>query len=111
MNYLDALKSSLPYRRKCWRDGRWREAIHYDSNWKICYTETLQDLIADDWEIQEPSVPLSRSQFWEAYGTALKSIHLTMNIIPTETRLMDDVLWRMTNQIFGEVPRGPTNPP
>ncbi len=28
------------------------------------------DILADDWEIQEPTVTISRSQFWEAWTEA-----------------------------------------
>lgn len=67
MNLLEAIRSGRPYRRKHWNNGngQWRETPDIEEYWHQAYTETLGDLLADDWEIQEPLVEITRTQFWE----------------------------------------------
>ncbi len=44
-------------------------------------TVGLDDLLADDWEIQEPTVAITRAQFWEAFDDALlKATAVTMDV-------------------------------
>lgn len=48
----------------------WRPALNRLID-KEAYSERLDDLLADDWEIQEPTVTITRAQFWEAVQTVL----------------------------------------
>lgn len=79
MNLIDAIKSGKPYRRKFWDDGNgeWRPAFdntRLQERWKHAYTETVEDLTADDWEIQERSIAITRTQFFQAWAEELKAL-------------------------------------
>jgi hypothetical protein len=67
VNLIDAVKSGRPYRRKSWHklagENWWRPAVDFKTMWKTPCTETVEDLTADDWEIQEPEVRITRGQF------------------------------------------------
>lgn len=66
MNLIDAIKSGRPYRRPGW--SMWRLSLH-KMNRVENYGERLEDLLADDWEIEEPTVTITWSQFWKAVET------------------------------------------
>jgi hypothetical protein len=70
MKLHQVLEQGLPIRRKGnhswvlldqWCPGDW-EALHF----------SLEDVLADDWEVQEPKVTITRSQFWDAVAEVLK---------------------------------------
>jgi hypothetical protein len=75
MNLIDALKSGFPLKRPAWtgwvrisiRANR-LETIDGD---EIGWSFLPDDVLAEDWEIQEPSVPITHSQFCLAYRDAL----------------------------------------
>ena len=59
MNIIEAVKSGLPYKRKshsCWFDktNHWRG----------------DDILADDWEVQEQTVTITKRELREAYCKA-----------------------------------------
>lgn len=82
MTLIDAINSGRPFRRKAWSvaagcavkthqcryiegglslelvldDGQQTREVDWD------------DILADDWEIQEPKVEITRAQFLEAFG-------------------------------------------
>ncbi len=64
MNLVEAIKSGRPWKRKgaAWS---WREPIVRVPGYNQVSFE-LSDLLADDWEIEEPTVTITRAQFWEA---------------------------------------------
>jgi hypothetical protein len=67
VNLHDAIKSGKPYRRKGWK--HWRQAFDgafLQRNWMLPYTETVQDVTADDWETLEPTVTITRTQLGDA---------------------------------------------
>lgn len=84
MNLIDALKSGRPFRR---RERSWWVSKHTRTEAISClkcngewFTEERYfadvevgkaDILADDWEIQEPTVTITRTQFWEAMNTDL----------------------------------------
>jgi hypothetical protein len=75
MNIIEAVKSGRPIRRKgVWKDwisvidqkhsnGGYFFAWHGDPNGYLC---TDQDILADDWEIQEEKVTITRGEFEKA---------------------------------------------
>jgi len=98
MNLIDAIKSGRPFRRSgvlgVWRKPEDLEAS-YRSTWsmtispdtKFAQTETfprlseipvlrlsLDDVLAEDWEIQEPAVTITASQFYAALSSALSDM-------------------------------------
>jgi hypothetical protein len=83
LNIIDAIKSGKPIRRSgkdiysahhlshgatssemlcSAKDGHWLDAQHY-IEFYIC----KRDILADDWEIQEPTVTITRSQFFKIW--------------------------------------------
>ena len=66
MNIIEAIKSGRPFRRPD-RHG-WIEVHDNGLRWvnQGGITITLKDILADDWEIQEPSVTITANQFWNA---------------------------------------------
>lgn len=73
MNLIDAIKSGRPFRRKDWDDSmRCHVTRGTDDEQEVRFVDGRPflpltfDLLADDWEIQEPSVTITASQFWEA---------------------------------------------
>lgn len=66
MNLIEAVKSGKLYRREAHaEDGVWL----YPNK---VYTYEKDDIVADDWEIQEPFVLITRTKFWEAHAAAMK---------------------------------------
>lgn len=76
MNLIEALKQPHPIKRAAWAD------IH-GVDYAICPKYLLQclgrgdlrpwsqeDLLADDWQVHEPAVRITREGFWQAYATA-----------------------------------------
>lgn len=60
MNLIDAIKSARPFRRK----GKGGGGFWFVSTEPSFATV---DIIADDWEIQEPTVMITTRQFWDAF--------------------------------------------
>lgn len=80
MNLLEAIKSGRPFRRKNW--DLWTQ-VHGNCVTQPGLTEGLrqahmcyEDILADDWEIQEPTVTITRAQFLEAVESVLGSFNL-----------------------------------
>ena len=61
MNIIEAAKTGLPMRRKNWPLGGW--CLPDDDDFEIDYSDAL----ADDWEVEEKEVTVTRSQFLEAW--------------------------------------------
>lgn len=76
MNIIEAIKSGRPYRRSCWDTDVWRPAMCLLSNTKTAYCERFDDLIADDWEVEEPAVRVTLSQFYAAVADVMKEAEL-----------------------------------
>lgn len=66
MNFVDVVKSGRPFRRPFWQSwstpGGGAQLFFGD------------DILADDWEVQEPEVTVTRTQFWEAANEVLPPI-------------------------------------
>jgi len=75
MNVIEAMKSRKPFRRKSFSDPTYyMQPIDGDLNddyFKgVFYNLSVADIVADDWEIKEPLIPISRQQFWDAVNSA-----------------------------------------
>jgi hypothetical protein len=66
MTLIAAIKSGRPFRRRGKHD-RFSEPFGPGI---FSLTVTQEDILADDWEIQEPEVRITRTQFWAAYSEA-----------------------------------------
>ncbi len=64
MNLIDAVKSGKPFRRIAWQDY-WLAS----DSWSKSFLK--QDILADDWEIQEIEVKITRTQLTAAWSSAL----------------------------------------
>lgn len=75
MNIVQAIMSKKPFRRGCWKwpSEAWLQADkdgchkHYRDE-KIWHAFDLksEDLAAEDWEVFDPWVTVTQSQFWKA---------------------------------------------
>lgn len=72
MNLIEAAKSGRPYRRKGWTDAAWRPAVDPAKDAFNTLVEQIRDALSDDWEVQEPTVTITRAMFQEAYKWALE---------------------------------------
>jgi hypothetical protein len=57
MSIVDAISSGRRIKRKHWTQYHLAGAL----------TFTTSDILADDWQVEEPSVTVTYSQFWTAY--------------------------------------------
>jgi len=87
MNLIDAIKSGRPFKRA---DGWWTEWIVMHGNinqspmdgyafWSedgCLIGVTKEDFIAGDWEIQESSISITPTQFWDAYNRRCNHSHI-----------------------------------
>lgn len=82
VNIIDAIKSRRPFRREGWpHAGQWivleRGDLSYGeanvvANWSVNgHFMTALDLMLDDWEIQEPTVTITRTQYAAAATAAV----------------------------------------
>lgn len=65
MNIIEAIKSGKRFKRK--REVRWVE----DPRLQPYH---FHEVIADDWEIEEKKVEITKGQFWHAYAVARKLV-------------------------------------
>lgn len=80
MNIIEALKSRKPFRRKSISDSLTTASASYcqplegdlnnDYFKGVFYHFSVADILADDWEILEPIVSISRKEFWDAVDLA-----------------------------------------
>lgn len=63
MNIIEAIKSGRPFKRKNSKSWFFTNGIYSYSN---------DDIVADDWEVESPSVTIKRQQFYEAWAMASK---------------------------------------
>lgn len=74
MNLIEAVKSGRPFRRSG-RSEKWivrdDDLLTWDNGERFVGSQ-VSWLLADDWEIQEPEVRVTRTQFWEAWAAMLK---------------------------------------
>lgn len=66
MNLIEAVKTGKPFRRIS--QSVWEKQTNKNAGIYL----SIKDILADDWEIQEPEISISRSKFFIAYSEALK---------------------------------------
>lgn len=79
MNLIEAAKSGRPFRRPGWHwivKSTNRNAFEFEDNFQIADISSPDDIFADDWEIKEPAVTITRSQLWFAYDMAYSDSNL-----------------------------------
>ena len=64
MNLIEAIKSGKKFKREAW--SRFEK-------WDPYYPVILSDVLADDWEIEEKKVEITRTQFFSAIANARKN--------------------------------------
>lgn len=92
MTLIEAIKSGRPFRRKnSWGETPWRNAK--DGAF------IADELLADDWEIQEPTVTISRALLFEALGeidvTKLTEFHPPSGNTYLSWKAIDDFARRL----------------
>lgn len=66
MTLIEAIKSGKPFRRKGSADAQWFTPFEYS----VCGNFMYRDILADDYEIDEPKVTVTRGQVEAAIRTA-----------------------------------------
>jgi hypothetical protein len=75
MTLIEAAKSGRPFKHKSW--SGWYLTLDLDnecfrmSDGKAYGSMAPSYILSNDWEIQEPEVRITRTQFWEAYNAGL----------------------------------------
>lgn len=64
MNLIEAIKSGKRFKKAC--EANWRLSGGLSGNF---YSE---DIVYEGWEVEEKSVPITRSQFWDAVSSCCK---------------------------------------
>jgi hypothetical protein len=95
MKFQDALESGYRFRRPGWHwVERFADRLRCTGDGFMIHP-TLADFLADDWEVQEPKVEITRQQFWDAYKESMADCYL---LTFADGRLLS----RMADKIFGE---------
>lgn len=69
MNILSAIKSGKPFSRPGWgwiRQSQNRNAFEFIEDLEVADISRPDDLLAEDWQIKEQPISITREQFWEA---------------------------------------------
>ena len=88
MNIIDAIKSGRRFRRKAWSKSKCKEQrktwleISHDTDEILKgdyrYSPSKEDALADDWEIEEQTVTITRKQlekaFWSTNGVSPNAV-------------------------------------
>ena len=71
MNIIDAIKSGRRFKRK--EDTSWYSSM--SDNYPIINISAIsrENFLADDWEVESPSVTITREQFNAAWDSAIDS--------------------------------------
>lgn len=94
MNLIEAIKSGRPHKRP--GISGW---IHSSEAYNA------KDIVADDWEIFEPSVKITRTQFWEAaracvlFEVKRREPHFRGSSSDLESRVMDGCLNELAQRL------------
>lgn len=78
MNLIEAIKSGKPFRCKTWSNrDYWLGPSRLGPSMTVISqlrATTDEELAGDDWEIQEPTVTITRTQLQDAYNDARNSV-------------------------------------
>lgn len=72
MNIIEAIKSGKRFRRKTY-DIWWDAVIKSYASQTATFNLMPADLIAEDWEIEEEKIEVTKTQLYEAYMNSLGS--------------------------------------
>lgn len=94
MNLIDAIKSGRPFRRKgvhsVYMKGVDSDELRQNESCEALFLRSVPDerislmevdILADDWEVQEATVTISASQFWEVWAEAMKYAEAANNVM------------------------------
>lgn len=70
MNLIEAIKSGKRFRRSSWTHPVWLES-HTEDKLNHSLDLQIESVIADDWEVEEVQVTITREQFDKAWSEAL----------------------------------------
>lgn len=99
MNFLEALKTGRPFRRPTW--DTWMSGTHRVWSSQALFSLALQtedgqvlsfsreELVAEDWEVKEPGVLITRNEFLKAWGQTLVPWHSKTSESSFATALAD----------------------
>jgi hypothetical protein len=69
MNIIEAIKSGKKFRRSIWYAEDWREPHEAED---VLRNTMFEALIAEDWEVEQQVIPLTKTKVIEAWSKALK---------------------------------------
>lgn len=75
MNIIEAIKSGKRIRRTAWIPSTSPE--YWTTSLSQAFTFTKEDLLADDWELEEASAQITSSGYFRAYEEALREVCIT----------------------------------
>ena len=70
MNLIEAIQSGKPFRRQ---GHEWRKGPEMNENVNLGILLSYEDIIAEDWEIKEQTVTITKSQFFDALDWAFRN--------------------------------------
>lgn len=88
MRLHEALETGLEYRRTSWPESNGWISPDADDQSAIY---TPKEILATDWEVREPSVTLTRQDFWNAYAKATKAEGYRDHAQHTVDRMCDEL--------------------
>lgn len=71
MTLVEAVRSDRPFRRVSWKQ---KSYITVGNKYKEAITLTRNEILANDWEVKETVVSITRTQFFNAMAKVAKSI-------------------------------------
>lgn len=74
MDITNAIRSSKRFKRKCWTCSMWLEYLDDTPSTDFLEQVSRADMLADDWEIELPSVLITRQQFDDAWVKSLVQV-------------------------------------
>jgi hypothetical protein len=69
MNLIEAVRSGKPFKRKIWNNPSFYPSFELAVN-----ELSSSDILADDWEIQEEKIEITRKQLRLAYNKVFSSV-------------------------------------
>lgn len=101
MNIQQAMKSGKKFRRKGWGSGF--------SSLEFAYSLTKADILADDWEVEEVTVSITRQQFWDAIVTVQAERESERTIYPYPYFSLDVIRWKDIHKLADKLGLGDTD--
>jgi len=77
LNLIEAIRSGRGFKRRGWDTDRWLKKAEGGDYCFYCALSVSDqrrfspdEVVAEDWETEEPTVTVTRTQFWEAASSA-----------------------------------------